>query len=234
MHAAALLRIPESLRSSLRLCEHAQSGEVRDYQEARDRENAEHAIALRDTVSRSHRVILWAHHSHVAHNTARQAPASMGQHLRQRLGRDLYTIGLFAGRGRATEIDDDRLIPAVPRAISTPSERGLEALLGQVRGDDFFIDWASLDPAAPGSAFWFQETTMRMEPRRSAAVVPARDFDAAVFVQEVRPASLTILPPVIATVVIAYGYILDFGAPLAATAAIALVVLIARSRRRRT
>ena len=234
VHASALRRIPESLRGSVELCdESTRSGSAHAYQEVRDRISATHAMALRDAVSREHRVILWAHHSHIQHNSTGKNVPSMGQHLLQLAGADLYTIGLFAGRGRAVEVSDDAFPPVVPRRIPPASRYGLESRLALTHADDYFIDFSMMDPGRPDQAVWFSEVSSRMETRDMAYGVPARDYHAAVFVQVVHPASLTMLPPAIAIALTAYGFMVDHLISVIAGVTILFGLIIRRRRRRR-
>ena len=99
MHLAALRLIPGDLRDHVTLCEHATT-----WQETRDELNAQNALMLRDELSTSHRIMLWAHHSHVSYNFSRGRIPTMGQHIRERIDRSVYTIGLFAGGGRFIDV----------------------------------------------------------------------------------------------------------------------------------
>jgi erythromycin esterase len=233
-HAAALRRIPESLRGSVELCsESIRADSTKGYQEVRDRINATHAVALRDGVSRAHRIILWAHHSHVNHNSTGKNVPSMGQHLLQMAGKDLYTIGLFAGGGRALQVADDAFPPVVPRRIRPASDYGLEGHLGLLRTDDYFIDFSTMRPGNPDCAVWFNELSSRLEIRDMAYFVPAKDYHAAVFVHVVHPAALSMLPRVLALLLTAYGFILDHLIAFVIGAAILVALIIHRWQRRR-
>lgn len=233
-HAAALRRIPESLRGSVALCDESmRSGSTKEYQEARDRINATHALALRNEVSRAHRIMLWAHHNHIRHNSTGRGIPSMGQHLLQLAGKDLYSIGLFAGRGRALQISDDAFPPVVPRRIRPASDYGLEGHLASLRTDDFFIDFSTMDPGNSDDAVWFGELSSRMETRDIEPCVPAKDYHAAVFVQVVHAAPLPWLPRTFTIAVTAYGFVLDHLVAFIVGAAILVALIVQRWRRRR-
>jgi erythromycin esterase len=196
-HASALARIPAMLRARLDMCAEvaaASEKRTRVYQEARDRQNAKLAIALRDEVSAAHRVILWAHHSHVNHNTLGTNIPSMGQHLHEALPDALYTIGLFAGSGAAMGVEDGACPPIQPRALAPLDKLGAETLLAHATTGDFFVDLHALDRTDASLAAWFSPTTSRLEATGQMPTILARDFDGAVFVREVHPVELQSVP----------------------------------------
>jgi hypothetical protein len=122
-HVAALRLIPDGLRDHIELCEHATT-----WQKTRDELNADNALVLRDRVSSTHRIVLWAHHSHVAYNASGDRIPSMGQHLRARIGREIYAIGLFAGSGRFLDV-----APLSVHSLPGMNKVGVERLLVVLR-----------------------------------------------------------------------------------------------------
>jgi erythromycin esterase len=196
-HASAMARIPAMLRARLEMCAEvaaANEKRTRVYQEARDRQNAKLAIALRDEVSRAHRVILWAHHSHVNHNTLGSNIPSMGQRLHEAMPDALYTIGLFAGSGTAMAVEDGACPPIQPTVLASIAKLGAETLLAGTATGDFFIDLRALDSTDTSLAAWFAPTMSRLEAAGRMPTVLARDFDAAVFVREVHAVELQSVP----------------------------------------
>jgi erythromycin esterase-like protein len=175
-HLAALRLIPDNLRDHLTLCEHAAT-----WQRTRDELNAENALVLRDRVSASHRIILWAHHSHVCYNSAGAQTPSMGQHIRERVGRSVYTIGLFAGGGRFLDV-----APLSVHDLPGVNNVGVERLLSSVGQPSYFVDLLRL-PTDDVSAGWLVPQSSRMESRWTRSTVLARDFDGAIFIQRVSP-----------------------------------------------
>jgi len=175
-HVAALRLIPDNLRDHVELCEHATT-----WQKTRDELNADNALMLRDQVSAAHKIILWAHHSHVSYNTMGRQVPSMGEHLRGRLGRDIYTIGLFAGSGRFLDV-----APLSVHALPATNTVGVERLLAAAGSQPYFIDVSRL-PLDDPAAGWLTPQPSRMEGRSTSATVLARDFDAAVYVPRVTP-----------------------------------------------
>jgi erythromycin esterase len=228
-HARALADIPTSLGASIELCWRVQGGATRTYQESRDALNAQRALDLRDRVSLSHKLMLWAHHSHINYNTAGKNPASMGQHLHERLGDELYSVGLFAGEGQALEIREGELIEVAPRQIAPTRDYGVESLLASIAGGSYFLDLAPLRT----NAAWLEPLRARQEVLGRSHIIPARDFDAAVFVREVHAARLLMLSPGLDRLLHMYGWLLDHVVAVSVASAGLLGAIVHRWRRRR-
>jgi erythromycin esterase len=232
-HARALVDIPSSLRASIELCRRVQGSDMRTYQESRDALNAQRALDLRDHVSLTHQVMLWAHHSHINFNASGKNPVSMGQHLHERLGDELYSIGLFAGAGEALELREGTLIEIAARQIAPASRYGVESLLSGVASGSFFLDLAPLR----SNEAWLQPLTARQEVLGRSHIIPARDFDAAIFVRDVHATRLLMISPRIDRLLHVYGWLLDHLLVVSAAAAALLAALAAsivrRVRRRR-
>jgi erythromycin esterase len=175
-HLAALRLIPDNLRDHVTLCEHAST-----WQRTRDELNAENALVLRDEVSATHKIILWAHHSHVSYNSIGDRTPSMGQHVRERVGRSVYTIGLFAGGGRFLDV-----APLSVHDLPPVNKVGVERLLASVGEPSYFINLLTL-PTDDASAGWLVPQRSRMEGRWTRSTVLARDFDGAIYLQSVSP-----------------------------------------------
>ena len=179
-HAAALARIPDTFLAMVQLCTRAEGmGDM--WQELRDELNADHVLELRDRVSASHKIIVWAHHSHVAYDSTGRNVPSMGQHLRERVGRQVYTIGTFAGSGRVItgELFGERRLPTIRKF-------GIERMLGAVGKPAYFVDVSRL-PMTDPAAGWSTVQTSRLETFYRRATILAGDFDGAIFIARVHP-----------------------------------------------
>jgi hypothetical protein len=108
----------------------------------------------------------------------------MGQHLRDRAGRDVYTIGTFAGHGRVItgELFGERGLPSIRKF-------GVERMLAAVDRDAYFVDVSRL-PADP-EAGWNVEQVSRMETFFRRPTILAKDFDGAIYVDRVHPSPFT-------------------------------------------
>ena len=156
----------------------------------------------------------------------------MGQYLLSHAGNDLYTIGVFAGQGRAMEVEDNALVPFVRRAIRPASKYDVESLLSKLSSHDFILDLAT---AGERPRQWFVPATTRWEPRRTAIVALAKDFHAAVFIQEIHSGELRFLPSKVRLILDGYGLVLDHAFVLiGAGLALTCLVVIAVVRRRKT
>jgi erythromycin esterase-like protein len=206
-----------------------QGGATRTYQESRDALNAQRALDLRDRVSLTHKLMLWAHHSHINYNTAGKNPASMGQHLHERLGSELYSVGLFAGEGQALEIREGELIEVAPRQIASARDYGVESLLSSVVGGSYFLDLAPLRT----NAARLEPLRARQEVLGRSHITPARDFDAAIFVREVHATRLLMLSPGLDRLLHMYGWLLDHVLAVSVAGAGVLAAIVHRWRRRR-
>jgi erythromycin esterase len=180
-HARALRSIPDSLEKSVQLCTVAPTSAFGPgtYQQLRDQLNANNVIALRDRVSQRHRIILWAHHSHVRQEWSTQLP-SMGQRIEEMIGNELYTVGVFAGDGESISVDDRADPPLALRKLPSSSGYELESALSKLSDHDFLLDFSTADQTSP----WMRRMSFRDE-NGTGHVVPAKSFSALVFVHKI-------------------------------------------------
>lgn len=180
-HGAALRYIPKQLGRQAELWfQHSNDPDKKTfltYQETRDRLGAEAILEMTDIVSRSQKSIVWAHHVHVFHNTVGKARHSLGHDLKSKLGNKLYTVGTFAGSGEIFSLDMDDVQPA---QIEKYPEGSLEDFLTGLSSGDFFLDLSSREEAILN-----RETVTVVEGGVEIRSIPKKDFDAALFVQEV-------------------------------------------------
>jgi len=210
-HLAALRLIPDNLRDHAALCEHATS-----WQKTRDELNADNALQLREQVSAAHKIILWAHHSHVGYNASGARIPSMGQHVRERVGPGVYTVGLFAGGGHFLDV-----APLSVHRLPALNKVGVERMLDAVGKQSYFVDLRSL-PTADPTAGWLVPMASRMEGRWTRSAVLARDFDGALYVREVHPGT-GMVPDGAFAVLRVFGFFVDH---LIATALVVFASLV--------
>jgi erythromycin esterase-like protein len=221
-HAAVLRLIPENLRASHRLCRDRVGQGWGRYKSVRDTNAAQYALALKG-VAPNGKLILWAHLSHVSHNTEGRG-VSVGQVLRRELGERLYTIMPFAEGGVAplifSDVNDDLAYGRVHGANGALGTR-----LAKLSKTDYFLDLRS---AAPDTLFTTpQVLTVEGSPTR---LVLARDFDGIVWIKRVHPARFTeaAMPLMLAGLSVLH-YRVAFLAFVAAFAA-GIVMLVIRRR----
>jgi erythromycin esterase len=219
-HVAALRLIPDGLRDHVELCEHAAT-----WQNTRDELSADNALLLRERVSATHKIILWAHHSHVFYNSTASRIPSMGQHLRRRIGRDIYTIGLFAGSGRFLDV-----APLSVHSLPGLNKVGVERLLDGVGAESYFVDVSAL-PTEDSRAGWLLPQSSRMEGRWTQSTVLARDFDGALYVRHVTPGTGMVADRAFAVLQV-FGVAVDHPLPVATGVAVVLSWLVGAVTRR--
>lgn len=187
VHLRTLKLAPLMMRSRLTHCREVATSGPKAYQAARDRRNAELVEAMLKTEPK---LVLWAHHSHVHHNSLKAAPASMGQYLKASLGPGLYTIGVFANGGAAIDslLADRGEDGLAPRPVPRGPGFGTEWRLAGLSADDVFVDLRGAPDA------WSTPLTSRLEVQGRMATAPARDFDGAVLLHAVSAPWLTFLP----------------------------------------
>src|SRR5262249_30565340 len=144
----------------------------------RDESMADNLDFLLDRKFRGQKVITWAHNLHVAKDPRPLAQwRTMGTIVARRRGDEVYTIGLYAGRGVAAEND------RTPYDIAPPLAGSLEAILAGAGWKTSFVD-VSRKPAPP----WADDTIMYREGGKyPAKLVPARAYDGVIYIDTVTP-----------------------------------------------
>jgi erythromycin esterase-like protein len=190
IHVEALRLVPNMMRRRIQHCRQVKAGG--NYQELRDRHSA--ALA-RELLSKAGKLLLWAHHSHVHHNSLRRTVPSMGQHLKTALGDGLYTVGVFAAGGTAVdslkaERDDmlGMMLGLASRPLPGDDRFGAERRLASLSEKDFFVDLRS------ASDDWAKPTETRLEVDKQMPTSLSRDFDGAILLHRVSGAELNFLP----------------------------------------
>ena len=191
VHLETLQLVPVMLERRLEQCRQVRAGA--SYQDTRDVQNAALVSAMHDRLGK---LILWAHHSHINHNSLGKAVPSMGQHLKRRFGEDLYTIGVFAAGGEAVDslgLDNSGgpsiVLALAPRTVPADGRFEVENRLAQLSAKDFFLDLRS------AGAEWSEPSRSRLEVDGSMQTSLARDFDGAILLHRVSGARMNFLPP---------------------------------------
>ena len=143
--------------------------------ELRDEGMADNLDFVLDVLHPGKKVIVWAHNTHIARDTASATvQRGMGSWLASRRGAETYTIGLYMGWGIAARNDRVRY------EIKPAADDSLEAILAAGGWRLAFTDLAR----AP----WARE---RLEGREwgvsTVPIVPASAFDALIYVDAVTP-----------------------------------------------
>ena len=146
----------------------------------RDEGMADNLDFVLDRLYPGRKVIVWAHNFHIAkrHEEVEQ-PYAMGQFLDARRGSEVYTIGLYMGRGVAAWNSRQ------PYLILDPSPHSLEAVMASAGRKMSFVDFSR---AVEGGPRWMFEPIVArgwgMHPDR---IVPAQTYDAVIYIDTVTP-----------------------------------------------
>ena len=143
----------------------------------RDRGMADNLDFLLDKAYPQRKVIVWAHNFHIAKEQMEVAgPRAMGGWVAQRRGREVYTVGLFMGRGTAAE--NNRR----PYEVTPASPEYLEAILASTGKVTSFVDFSKAERKQ--GAEWIFEPVFA---RGTGRLVPARTYDAVIYIDSVTP-----------------------------------------------
>jgi erythromycin esterase len=167
----------QEARSRVRYVEQL-SRSAEDGYATRDEGMADNLDFLLDRKFPGRKVIVWAHNFHVAKEPRADADAkTMGTFVAKRRGAEVYTIGLYMGRGVAAENDRK------PYDIAPPPPQSLEAILAGAGWKMSFTD-LSRPPVPP----WAHETLLAREwGKYPVKIVPARAYDALIYIDAVTP-----------------------------------------------
>ncbi|HEX4332273.1 MAG TPA: erythromycin esterase family protein [Usitatibacter sp.] len=144
----------------------------------RDEGMADNLDFLLDRRFPGRKMIAWAHNFHVAKEPrASEDAKTMGTFVAKRRGAEVYTVGLYMGRGVATENDRK------PYDIAPPPAQSLEAILAGAGWKMSFTD-LSRQPVPS----WARETLMSRDwGKYPAKIVPSRAYDGVIYIDTVTP-----------------------------------------------
>jgi erythromycin esterase len=155
------------------------------YAETRDRGMADNVRFLLKDLFPEERIIVWAHNSHIRHANQdipvtegegpRVAARAMGSWLRDWLGEELYTVGLYAFEGEAVNNSRE------PYTVSPARPRLLEHRLAGAAKRILFLD---LDEAldAPNGSWVLEPQIVRYNGIVDQQLVPTDQYDAVVLI----------------------------------------------------
>lgn len=148
--------------------------------DVRDQAMAENVEFLLEKLYPGRKVVIYAHNAHIAYQPVPNGGAPMGSHLARRRKSDLYTIGLYMGRGHAAYNN------GAIYAIGAPKPDSLEAALASGGLKYAFID-LSQARTGPGSAWMTQANPVREWGNVEGRITPASTFDALIYIDAVTP-----------------------------------------------
>jgi erythromycin esterase len=170
----------QELQSRVRLVRQLVSDQSRGTA-VRDEGMANNLDFLLDTLYPGRKVIVWAHNFHIAKELAgKSEPFAMGSWVAKRRAKDVYTIGLFMGRGTAAWND------GALYEIASPPRDTLEAVLSNAGLRMCFVDFTRA-ASAPATAWIFDTVPARDWGTTPIQTIPARSFDAVLYIDRVTP-----------------------------------------------
>jgi erythromycin esterase len=170
----------QSAKSRVRLvgqyAEFASSASV----ESRDRGMADNLDFLLDTLYPGRKVIVWAHNAHVTYEQAPHAAKMMGSFIAERHKAEVYTVGLFMGRGAATTNSRSRY------EIKAPAAGTFDAVMSNAGTQYAFVDFSTA-ARAPETEWIFSPIAMRSWGQKADMLTPARGYDGVLYIDTVTP-----------------------------------------------
>jgi erythromycin esterase len=147
----------------------------------RDQAMADNMEFLMDKLYPGRKVVVYAHNAHIAYQAVPNGGTPMGSHLARRRKSEIYTIGLYMGRGHAAYNN------GAAYQIGAPKPDSIEAALANGGLKYAFID-LSKARTGPGSAWMTQPGLVREWGNLEGHITPASTYDALIYIDEVTPA----------------------------------------------
>jgi len=190
-HAETLSLIPSSLRKTIELCRaHHKNTDLQNrwsvYQPKRDELNAKMAKELIDQVSKNHRLIAWAHHSHVNYNSLKRVRLTLGEELKRLYPQQVFALGVFSGDGSALIGQDEPEL----KKIRPVSDSEMDEYLNRMSSGDFY-----LEPRDSKDPIFFEPKTIRIEGVGLWKIQLGNDYDAIIKLQKTSPPEVDFSPP---------------------------------------
>lgn len=147
----------------------------------RDKGMADNLDFLLDRLYPGRKIIVWAHNFHVTYQQdGQEKPVAMGAWVAERRKADVYTIGLFMGRGVGAT-NSRSLQEIMPPAIGT-----LEAIMANAGRKMSFVDFSQAT-RDPGNSWIFEPINAREWGISSLKLTPAKMYDAVLYIDSATP-----------------------------------------------
>jgi len=147
----------------------------------RDRAMADNLDFVLDTLYPKQKVIVWAHNAHIAYTPERSGDFKpMGAWLAERRRADLYTLGLYMGRG-AGAMNNKQVYTILP-----PAAESFEAILANGGYKMSLFDF-SRPQGNPDAAWLHTSLGARTWGTNPVQLVPANSYDGVLYIDTVTP-----------------------------------------------
>ncbi|MFZ6871861.1 erythromycin esterase family protein [Undibacterium sp. Di27W] len=180
--AEVLMSIQEA-RARVKLCQQLVTpGMNKTGMEIRDLAMADNLNFLLDTIYPQKKIMVWAHNTHIANAWVDQeSPKTMGVWMAEKRRKEMYTIGLYMGRGTLGSYGKD-----VYSDIDAPPAGSMESILANGGLKMSFVDFSQAKPSAANS-WMFAPINARFWGRNPEVIVPAKAYDAVIYIDTVTP-----------------------------------------------
>jgi erythromycin esterase len=172
----------QAVRSRIYFIEQLRAGgSTKEASEIRDRGMAENFRFLVDRSYPNRKIIVLASNHHIGYGTDdKSVPLSMGHWIADRRKQDLFSIGLFMGRGVVAA--ENRK----PYRVLTMSQDTLTATMASAERKFSYFDFAGA-PRVSGSEWIFQSINTMYGGLIPNKITPATAFDAGIYIDTVTP-----------------------------------------------
>ncbi|MES2758273.1 MAG: erythromycin esterase family protein [Pseudomonadota bacterium] len=177
----------QSARSRVHLVRQRAAGAAAAGIEVRDLGMANNLDFLLDTLYPGRKVIVWGHNAHISYQPQPNGQRSMGSFAAERRKAELYTIGLFMGRGAAAMNNRARYDIAAPTADT------FDAVMSNAGARYAFVDFSTAKPA-PATSWMFAPIVMRDWGVRPVTLIPASGYDGVLYIDTVTPPDYQLAP----------------------------------------
>jgi len=169
----------QELRSRVRLAEQLGASR-RDGGRVRDEGMADNLDFLLKEMYPGRRLVVWAHNFHIAKEPYfPEGPRAMGSWVAERRGAEVYTIGLYMGRGVAMLNNRSRY------EIVAPAPDSLEAIMASAGWRASFVDLS--DPRTPADSWRRMPLRARDWGTAPVTLTPAKTYDGLIYIDTVTP-----------------------------------------------
>ncbi len=147
----------------------------------RDAGMADNLNYLLDRRYPKRKVIVWAHNGHVGYGHPYLPVKNMGALLAAQRKAEMYTIGLYMGRG--VHADNAGRAQTVP----VPEAGSLDGVLANGGLRYSLVDFSGAKPS-PGTAWMFEPIAAREFAASPVRMIPAAVYDAVLYIDTITPA----------------------------------------------
>jgi len=149
----------------------------------RDEGMARNVEFLLDELYPGKKIVIWAHNVHISHDFEAVSIgdfASMGRHLHESHGEEMYTIGLYMYRGRGARNDRSTY------DVGAAAPGSIESIFYRTRRKHCFVDMLG-ERENEGNSWMFQRIGAKTWGFMDVTLVPRDQYDAILFIDTVSP-----------------------------------------------